>query len=187
MATETPERKRTGKAWIGLAVALVVGLLIGAGTMAVLNAPAPQRTFTVIAYHWGFAIYDEAGAEIPKIQVAIGTVVTLEVIGAEALSHEIHEVYEERTMDLWADNPAYGGKNMSELMEEMESAETAGYLDHSVQIAAYNIDVVTDHDSPSPKRVTFVANQAGTFDIECNVYCGWGHQYMNLTGGLVVT
>lgn len=166
----------------------MVGILLGAGVVSLATPPAPpKKTFTVVAYHWGFAVYDENGKEIPKIDVARGTVVTLLVIGAEALSHEIHEVYEKRTMELWDNNSAYGGKNMTAIMEEMEEAEAAGYLDHSVRIAEYNIDVTTDYKSPSPKVVTFTADKAGTFDILCNHFCGWGHQYMKLTGGLVVT
>lgn len=180
--------QKWGKLWIGIGVALVVGLLIGVGIMALTNpAPSPEKTFTVVAYHWGFAIYDEDGTEIPKIEVARGTVVTLDVIGAEALSHELHEAFMERTIEAWADNPEYGDKNATEIMEFLEQAEDAGLMDHSLDIVDYDIHVVTDSESPAPQRVTFVADMSGTFDILCTQFCGWGHQYMSLVGGFVVS
>lgn len=185
-APKSPE-KASGRLWLGIGVALVVGLLVG-GVVGMLAVPraSPEATYTVVAYHWGFAIYDAQGNEVPKIDVARGTVVTLLVIGAEALSPEIHEVYEMRTVAAWENNSAYGNRDGLEIMMEMEAAEAAGLLDHSVSIAGYDLNVVTDFESPSPKLVTFVADQAGTFDITCQQFCGWGHQYMQLAGGLVV-
>ncbi len=187
-ATAPKAGKMSGKLWIGIGVALVVGLLLGWGVVS-LTTPAtpPQKTFTVVAYHWGFAIYDEQGQEIPKIEVARGTQVTLLVIGAEALSHELHEVFEDRTIEAWENNTAFGNKNASEIHEEIEDAELQGLVNHSVSISGYGVNVVTDVDSASPKRATFTADTVGTFDILCLNECGWGHQWMKLSGGFVVT
>lgn len=186
----TPKEKGrgSGRLWLGLGVALVVGLLVGGLVVSVTTPRAPpEATFTVVAYHWGFAVYDAEGNEVPKIEVARGTVVTLLVVGASALNHEIHEAYEMRTIQAWENNSAYGNKNGTAIMMEMEMAGAQGLLDHSVTISAFNVNVVTDRESPSPQIVTFVADQAGAFDIQCQKFCGWGHQYMELAGGLVVT
>lgn len=187
MEPKEQKAKKSASPWIAMVVALVVGLLVGAGVMAVMSSPAPQRTFTVVAYHWGFAIYDEDGVEVPKIEVAQGTHVTLIVLGGLQLDHEIHHMFEERMVEAWADNPAFGGLNHTELHEASEEAHDLGLKEHSVQISGYNINVQTDHESANPQIVTFVANTAGTFDIQCMVFCGFGHQYMTLTGGFVVT
>lgn len=170
-------------------VALVAGLLAGVGAYAMV-APTtpPQATFTIVAYHWGLAIYDEAGNEVPNIAVAKGTQVTLLVVAASALSHELHEEFEERTLERMADNPDYGDMTRDQIHEELEMAMMKGLLDHSVSIDAFGVDVVASHDSAVPARATFVAGQAGTFDIVClSQFCGWGHMYMKATGGLVVT
>ncbi len=174
--------------WILIGVAVVVGALVGFGaTMLATPAPPPTATFTVVAYHWGFAIYDEDGVEIPKIEVARGTEVTLLVIGAEALSTDIHEEFGHRTVEAWENKTAFGGKTGPEIHDEIEDAEDQGLMDHSVRISGYDVDIKTKAMSPSPVKVTFTADTAGTFDIICNFFCGWGHQYMALTGGFVVS
>ncbi len=179
--------QKWGKLWIGIGVALVAGILLGVGVMALVNtAPSPQKTFTIIAHHWGFVIYDEARKEIPKIEVPVGTEVTLLVMGAEALNHDTHEAFVERTIEAWADNPDFGGKNTTEIYDLLEEAEVAGLEDHTVMITGYDLDVPAMADSPSPSIMTFIADEEGTFDIQCNNFCGWGHQFMTLEGGFVV-
>lgn len=185
---ESETERRIGL-WLWLGSGLVIGLLLGAGTVALIAAPspAPQATFTVVAYHWGFAFYDGDGNEVPQIEVARGTEVTLLVISAAALGHEVHEALMERTITAWENNTAFGGKSAAELMELMEEPEMQGLLDHAVHIPEFGVAAVTDHESPAPIRVTFVADRAGSFDILCGVFCGWGHAYMALDGGLVVS
>ncbi|MFQ5987080.1 MAG: hypothetical protein ACE5KQ_06955 [Thermoplasmata archaeon] len=176
------------KFWIGIGAALVVGLVIGGGVIALTApAPAPQATFTVVAYHWGFVIYDEDGIEVPRIEVARDTEVTLLVMGAEALSHAIHGVLVDRTIAAWENNTQFGDKTGPEIHDLIEEAEAQGLEDHSVMISGYDLDIAAVGDSASPTIATFVADTAGSFDILCNQFCGWGHQYMSLEGGLVVS
>lgn len=165
----------------------MVGALLGIGILALTSpAMAPEKTFTVVAYHWGFAIYDEQGNEIPRIEVAQGTVVTLLVIGAEALSHEIHEAYVERVIETWADNPDYGGMSAEEIEAAIEGAGASGLLNHSLSIDGYDVEVPTDVSSPVPQQFTFIAHKSGTFAIRCLTYCGSGHGYMVIEDGFVV-
>jgi heme/copper-type cytochrome/quinol oxidase subunit 2 len=170
-------------------VALVAGLLVGVSAYAMVAPAAPQQaTYTIVAYHWGFAIYDEAGIEVPNIAVAQGTQVTLLVVAASALSQELHEEFEERILEAWEDNPDYGGLTHEELHGELETAMAKGQMDHSVAIEAFGVDVTAVHDSAVPAQVTFTADAVGTFNIVClSQYCGWGHMYMKGTGGVVVT
>jgi heme/copper-type cytochrome/quinol oxidase subunit 2 len=186
----TEEAKTINKLWLWVGIAVAIGALVGAGaTAAVYSSAAPpeQRTFTIVAYHWGFAVFDEQGNEIPRIEVARGTEVTLVVVGGMALSHELHEMFEERTVETFADNPDYGGLNATEVQQKLEEAAEKGQVDHGVVISAYDLDIPAYADSPNPSVVTFVADKAGTFDIFCNRPCGWGHQYMFFEGGLVVS
>ncbi len=173
-----------------LIVGLIIGLLAGYFSGALLAPGEPARaeaTFTVVAYHWGFAIYDENGIEVPKMEVSEGTEVTLLLIGGEALSHDLHEIYEERTIEAWEDNPDFGNLNHTELHEEMEDAEAQGLHEHGVRIAAFGVEEEVGGESASPTIVTFIADETGSFDIVCQVFCGFGHQYMVLSGGLVVS
>ncbi|MFQ5907996.1 MAG: hypothetical protein ACE5JE_04085 [Thermoplasmata archaeon] len=174
--------------WIWIGVALVAGLAIGGGVIALtVPAPAPQATFTVVAHHWGFVIYDEDGTEVPRIEAARGTEVTLLVMGAEALSHAIHGQFMDRTIAAWENNTQFGGKTGLELRDLIEEAENQGLEDHSVMISGYDLNIPAVGDSASPTIVTFLADTAGTFDIQCNQFCGWGHQFMKLEGGFVVS
>ncbi|MFQ5552523.1 MAG: hypothetical protein ACE5EW_02215 [Thermoplasmata archaeon] len=187
---ETEERKGFGRnAWL-LVTLIVVAAVLGSVAAVLLSSAAPvadQRTFKVVAHHWGFAIFDENGNEVPRMEVARGTEVTLEVISAAGLDHHEHHAFMERTIEAWADNPAFGGKTAMELHELMEEAEAAGLNDHVMTIPAFGVVATTDHESPIPVVVTFVAGENGTFDIVCAGLCGWGHQYMSLEGGLVVS
>jgi heme/copper-type cytochrome/quinol oxidase subunit 2 len=183
------EAEGISRFWLWVGVAVVVGALVGAGATAVLYSPAAppkEATFTIVAYHWGFAIFDEQGNEVPRIEVARGTEVTLVVMGAMSLSHELHEAFEERTIETFADNPDSGGLNATEVLEKLEGAAEQGMVDHAVVVPEYGLDILASADSPSPSVVTFVADKAGTFNIFCNLPCGWGHPYMLLEGGLVV-
>ncbi len=187
MREEVRSDRKSPRLWVWIGVIAAVALVTGT-TAALLLAPStPQRTFTVMAYHWGFAVYDENGNEVPQIEVAPGTQVTLEILSGASLDHGAHHEMMERTIEEWADNPEYGGKTALELHELMEEAETAGLNDHLVTIAELGVSVPTDHESSDPVRVTFVADQTGTFDIRCMGLCGWGHHLMVLGGGLVVS
>ncbi|MFQ6012404.1 MAG: hypothetical protein ACE5LS_01995 [Thermoplasmata archaeon] len=188
MREEMAEDSVWRRPWLWVAIALAGGLLLGTliGFVSA-PAPAPQRTFTVVAYHWGFAVYDENGNEVPQIEVTRGTDVTLLVISAASLGHEVHEELMGRTIAAWENNTAFGGKTGPELMALMEEAETEGLLNHAIRIAEFGVVVETDYETPAPAQVTFVADKVGSFDILCGVFCGWGHAYMALTGGLVVS
>ncbi len=96
------------------------------------------------------------------------------------------QAFEERVVTAWENNTEFGGKTAPELRELIHEAEAQGLLNHSVFITGYGIDVRTDVDTPAPQRVTFVADGVGSFDLRCNSFCGFGHGFMRLEGGLVV-
>ncbi|MBU4376593.1 MAG: YHS domain-containing protein [Candidatus Omnitrophica bacterium] len=47
---------------------------------------------------------------------------------------------------------------------------------HGIYIKEYNINVPVKKDDP--KKIEFLADKAGSFDIVCSVYCGSGHSGM---------
>jgi hypothetical protein len=166
---------------------------------AVTPPGGPGKTFYIVVHHWGFAIYDSEWNEIPRIVVQKGDTVTLYVIPAEALTEEAHEEFEERTIQRGiGDLPP----NDPKIMDKIEEAEEAGLLNHSVAILEYGINIPTDVSkvtskanspreaflmgNPGGGSVTFTADKVGRFDIICLIFCGYGHPWMVLRGGLEV-
>jgi len=166
---------------------------------AVKPAQGPGQTFYIVVYHWGFAIYDQNWTEVPKIVVHKGDRVTIYVIPAEALTEEAHAKFEERTIKSGIGPLPPGDPRIH---EEIEAAESAGLRNHSVAILDYGINVPTDvskitskADSPQDVirlgnpgggSVTFTADKTGRFNIMCLRFCGFGHTWMILEGGLEV-
>lgn len=65
---------------------IVIAVIIIGGAAYVMARPqTPERSFYVVAYHWGFVVFDENGVELDQISVAKGTRVTLYAINAHAL------------------------------------------------------------------------------------------------------
>ncbi len=60
------------------------------------------------------------------------------------------------------------------------------FIPHGVAISGYEDKVNVHLTEGKPVVVTFVADKAGTFDIYCSLFCGWGHGYMRLEGAFVV-
>jgi len=200
----------TVRLWLVVAAIVSIIAMTAWGSI-VWNVPPPTRpavvappeglgkTFYIVVHHWGFVIYDSEWKEIPKIIVQKGDKVTLHVIPAESLTHEAHEELEEKTIrrgigDLPPNDP--------KIRDEIEKAEKAGLLDHSVAITAYGINIRTHVSkvtskanspreaflmgNPGGGSATFIADKVGLFDIKCRNFCGYGHDWMILKGGFEV-
>jgi len=185
----------------------VLALAVLAGLAAYLytggsTVSGEERVFYVVAYHWGFAFYDENFNEVSKIVVNRGDRVTIYLIPGAALNEEAHEVYEERTIERGIGDLPPGSP---EIVAKMEEAEDEGLLDHGLTISDYDVDVRTNHelfsgeassisevfsiesgDTLRAHSITFTADKPGSFDIICSVFCGYGHGWMVVEGGFVV-
>jgi hypothetical protein len=183
--------------------AVIVAVAVLAVVLGYLAIPSPtparEKVFYIVVYHWGFALYDQNFNEINRIQVSRGDRVTLHVIPAEALTEEAHGVFEERTVKRGIGNLP---PNDPKIMDEIEEAEKAGLMNHSVTIIELGVNVSTDiskvttkaHSvkealqmgNPGGGKVTFTADKVGSFNIMCMVPCGFGHAWMMLERGFVV-
>lgn len=167
----------------------------------------PDRTLYVGAYHWGFILLDETGTERDRVELEAGSNVQFVAFGAGAdeaiakLPQEVreavpgHEELETRNEELI---PAPSAEYLHEALEEAEEL----YPDHSLAIVPAEIDRMHDgmmggdmmgnsgmpllHDASEPTVTTLTAGQQGYFTLNCGVYCGYGHQYMDKEGAIVV-
>ncbi len=171
---------------IGIAVAFLFPGLIG-------TAPQEEeKVFIVVAYHWGFALYDENYNPIDQIVVNKGDKVKLYFFNARSFAEEFYSVLEERELE-----KGIGGLTGEELKAKIEEAISTGQIDHGLQITAFKVFMSTNYKNFSGKAktlseffqiedkeaieqqsVTFVADKPGTYDFICYIVCGYGHTFM---------
>ncbi len=180
------ERRRlTFTAIAVILVGIITGLLLGS---ALSSGAPPTKTFNIVAYHWGYALYDEDWNEIEQIEVKRGTTVRLVAFPAHAFSHELGEQFEERIMEQGFGEYPPGDPRIPDLMEAAEDDPAS--LNHGVFIGPLNVDLGPKNNVSTFEEaidsVEFTTDAIGTFDISCSVVCGVGHPYMVLEGALVV-
>lgn len=180
------ERKRlTFTAIAVILVGIITGLLLGS---VLLSGAPPTKTFNIVNYHWGYALYDEDWNEIEQIEVKRGTTVRLVAFPAEVLSHEIGEQFEERVVDKGFGEYPPGDPRIHELIEAVH--DDPALVNHGVFIGLLNVDLRPKGDASTLEEaidsIEFTTDAIGSFDIICPVACGVGHPYMVLDGALVV-
>ncbi len=178
---------------IGLGVGLVVGVAMGLIAGGLLGSPtgpsedAELKTFIVIPFHWGFAVFDSERNRLGAIEVNQGDIVQLVVMPASALSHGLHKQFEEIMIESGMGNLAPGNETTQALAE----AEAMGLVTHTLSIPEYGVRVEVTGNTNDPAQahqvIQFVADKKGTFDFLCQIFCGAGHPWMTLSGGLVVS
>ncbi|MFC7130494.1 hypothetical protein [Haloferax chudinovii] len=161
-----------------------------------------DRTIYVGAYHWGFVIVDESGEEQERVSLQRNDV--LRVVSFNTLSSQAvrslpssirdalpdHEALEERNEER-IPPPADG--DFHELLEEANEQ----YPDHSLAIMpsgpVHMGGGMMMHPVPLPQSATgpvvrqLGATRRGDYTLSCLTYCGYGHPYMEIDGGIVVT
>jgi hypothetical protein len=214
-----PEPRRipavTAAVTAGLAAvtAVVVLAFFGKIPLGPRGGGEEGRVFYVVPYHYGFAFYDGRFAEIERIQVREGEVITLHIVSASALAKETFLEYSERTLARDIGGLAAGDPRIRKKV--VEDAEL-GNIEHIIGIASYPVYVTTSvapllggkpfrdggprtvreavrGRDPSIKTVTFTAKKVGAFDVLCvdsgmdgAGTCGWGHKWMVAREGFVV-
>lgn len=193
-AARSRDGGRAGRAFLtvgvlaGLLSGIAAGLIGGYFAGFTVGGDVPEvKVFVVVPYHWGFAIFDADGNEVDAIEVDQGNIIQLLVMPASAMSHGLHEQFEEKIIMSGIGDLAPG----NETREAVEEAEELGLMTHTLTIAEYGIEIVvtgnTDNPAEAHKVVRFEADKKGIFDMVCQRYCGAGHPWMTLLGGLVVT
>lgn len=168
----------------------LVGITTGffLGRVLAPEAP-PTKTFNIVPYHWGYALYDEDWNEIEQIEVAQGTTVRLVAIPAYSLSHEVQEGFHERVLGNGFGDYPPGDDRIPALMEAAhEDPDTSS---HGVFIGQLNVDLNPNGNAATLEgaidSIEFTADDIGVFDISCSVNCGAGHSSMILEGVFVVS
>ena len=161
-----------------------------------------DRTIYVGAYHWGFVIVDESGEEQERISLQRNDVLrvvsfnTLSSRAVQSLPASIrdvlpdHEALEERNEER-IPPPADG--DFHELLEEANEL----YPDHSLAIVPsgqvhmgggmmmHSVALLQSATRPVVRQLS--ATRRGDYTLSCLTYCGYGHPYMEIDGGIVVT
>jgi len=161
-----------------------------------------DRTIYVGAYHWGFIIVDESGEEQERVSLQrndVLRVVSFNTLSSQALQSlpssirealPDHETLEERNEER-IPPPADG--DFHELLEEANEQ----YPDHTLAIMpsgqVHMSGGMMMHPVALPQSATrpvdrqLGATRRGDYTLSCLTYCGYGHPYMEIDGGIVVT
>lgn len=180
------ERRRlTFTAIAVILVGVITGLLLGG---VLLSGAPPTRTFNIVVYHWGYALYDEDWNEIEQIEVKRGTTVRLVAFPQSVLSNEIREQLWQRVVEKGFGEYAPGDPRIADLIEAAQAEPAA--VNHGVFIGQLNVDLRPNQQASTLEgaidSIEFSTDAIGSFDILCSVSCGAGHPYMVLNEALVV-
>lgn len=193
-----PARRREVLAALGAGIASLsgcIGDLPGSGG-------GVDRTIYVGAYHWGFVMVDESGEELERLNVRRSDVLRLVAFdtGASGAVRSLpaavredlpdHEALEERNEERIPFPP---DGDFHELLEEANEQ----YPDHSLAIMPsgqvhmgggmmmHPVALSRSATAPVVRQVS--ATRRGDYTLSCLTYCGYGHPYMEIDGGIVVT
>ena len=179
------ERRRlTFTAIAVILLGIITGLLLG--SVLASGAP-PTKTFNIITYHWGYALYDEDWNEIEQMEVERGTRVRLVAFPDPIWSSEKEGQFDPRVVSNGIGEYQPGDPKILALIEE---EHTNLNTDHGVFIAQLNVDLRPDEHALTLEEaidsVEFTTDAIGTFSISCSVFCGMGHPYMVFDGAIVI-
>jgi hypothetical protein len=203
----------------------VVALVAGSATLALVLIVAGQiavgpgtpvdggPVYYVVAYHYGYAFFDERFAEVDRIEVTEGDTITLTVVPAQILGRDAFLAFARRSLER-----RIGGLEPGDLRiaAKIDEDLLLGNVEHIVGIAGHPVYVTTNvgavlhgrpfpdgtprtlHDvvrqrDPAIKSVTVTAKRVGRFDVLCvdsgmdgAGTCGWGHKWMVAREAFVV-
>ncbi len=191
----TPITKYTKYLVIGV-IALIVGLGVGYAITAYLISPVamapPEKIFYIVAAEWTFGLYDENFSKIDRIVVNKGDRVTLVIMLEPFVPHDLYEEVEETFIEWAIKQGLITSKEDFEKYHE-EAEETlekevfgAHFIPHGAAIRGYEDKVDVRPVRGTPVVISFIADKAGSFDIYCQIECGWGHAFMVLEKAFVV-
>ena len=161
-------------------------------------APDPgdlEVTAYVVAYHWGFAIFDEDGSELEQLEVAEGATVELVAVNdhaSEAIAQLPDPVTDAIASADWHER-AHHDVEMGripdpegEIGEDLGEALSAAHdghdhmgpvQDHTLMVTGVGERAFLDSHAHEPARLEFTADEEGTYEFRCTEECGFGHRY----------
>lgn len=161
-----------------------------------------DRTIYVGAYHWGFVIVDESGEELERISLQRNDV--LRVVSFNTGASQAVQSLPASIRDALPDHGGLEERNeerippptdgdFHELLEEANEQ----YPDHSLAIMPSGQvhmgggmmmhPVALPRNATAPIRRQLSATRRGDYTLSCLTYCGYGHPYMEIDGGIAVT
>lgn len=149
-------------------------------------------TAYVVAYHWGFALFDEDGTELEVLEAPVGAEVELVAVNDHA-----HGAIEQlpgpvgATIDAidWRqrvrDDIAAGRVPDPEEVEgtSLEEALEVPHHDpelehHGLMITRVGVEAFLDAEADEPQRLVFTVDDEGTYQFRCTEECGALHDDM---------
>ena len=201
-----------------VAAALGLAALTALAVLALSGKLQPGRrqasaVYYVVAYHYGFAFYDQTFTEVTAMEAKAGEPVTLYIVAAHAFPKETVLAYSERSLHSSIGGlPAGDPKIREKLLEDF----ALGNIEHIVGIAGLPVYAPTnvtpalggkpfreggprtlreavEKSDPTVQAITFTPSREGAYDVLCvdsgmdgSGTCGWGHKWMVAKGGFVV-
>ncbi len=158
-------------------------------------AEPEEVTAYVVAYHWGWAVFDEDGTELEVLEVPVGSEVELVAVNDHA-SHAIEQlptpVAETITSIDWHDR-AHHDMEQGHIpdLEEAEGVPLGEALsiahdghdhvgpaqDHALLVAGLGIEAFLDAHGDQPARMVFTVDEEGSYEFRCTEECGPGHDH----------
>lgn len=156
-----------------------------------------QVTAYVVAYHWGWALFDEDGDELDALDVPVGTEVELVAVNdhashaieqlpdpvAEAIGqvdwHErAHHAFEEGRLPGLESELDQEGMTFSEaLVAAHDGHDHMGAAqDHGLMVTGIGAEVFLDAHADEPERLVFTVEREGSHEFRCTEECGMGHE-----------
>jgi hypothetical protein len=151
-------------------------------------------TAYVVAYHWGWAIFDESGRDLDLLRVPVGATVELFAVNdhaSEAIAKLPVQVAEAiRGVD-WhervhgdvaagrIEDPQAAGEGA--LSEALRAVHDDHHLrNHGLMVRGAGVrPVMLDAHAEEPEHLVFVVDEEGRYEFRCTEKCGFGHEPMS--------
>lgn len=151
-------------------------------------------TAYVVGYHWGWALFDEDGTELERLEVPVGTEVELVAVNDHA-GHAIDQLPDavaETIRSISFHDRAHHDVEMGripdpEVEEGVSLAEALAVAhdghdhmgptqDHGLMVAGIGVEAFLDAHGDEPARLVFTVEEEGVHQFRCTEECGVGHE-----------
>jgi hypothetical protein len=151
-------------------------------------------TAYVVAYHWGWVIFDEAGQELDLLRVPVGATVELFAVNDHAsgaiaklpvpVADAIRGIdwHQRAHHDVAAgrieDPEAAGEGTVSEALRVVH--DDHHLRNHGLMVRGAGVrPVMLDAHAEEPAHLVFVVDKEGRYEFRCTEKCGFGHDPMS--------